>query len=325
MSKYCVGVDLGGTFIKFILLDSAMGAGKVMQLPTPASGGGQAVADRIVEGVKKLMAARGLSNGDVAGVGIGSPGPLKISEGIVIATPNVAGMENVPLRDMVAAATGLAAILENDANAAGYGEYICGAGRGSGDMVLLTLGTGVGGGVIVDGKVLHGSHEMGAELGHIIVQPGGEKCGCGQYGCLERYSAAAAIARYAGELIRGGRQSSMKRTLDAKGALDSKDIYEALQAGDAVAAEVWDRGAYYLGLACVSLCRIFDPGEIVLSGGLAKAGEALRAPVEAYMHKFHWPITEVKTRLTIATLGNDAGAIGAAGLAWQSLGNRAGA
>ncbi|MCE5326977.1 MAG: ROK family protein [Planctomycetaceae bacterium] len=322
MSKYCVGVDLGGTFIKFILLDSAMGAGQVMQLPTPASGGGSAVADRIAEGVRKIIAQRGLTNGDVAGVGIGSPGPLKISEGIVIATPNVAGMENVPLRDMVSAATGLPAILENDANAAGYGEFIAGAGRGSSDMVLLTLGTGVGGGVIIDGKVLHGSHEMGAELGHIIVQPGGEKCGCGQYGCLERYSAAAAIARYAGELIRGGRQSSMKKILDANGALDSKDVHAALVAGDAVAAEVWDRGAYYLGLACVSLCRIFDPAEIVLSGGLAKAGEDLRRPVETYLHKFHWPITEVKTALTIATLGNDAGAIGAAGLAWQAMGNR---
>lgn len=324
MSQYCMGIDLGGTSIKFILMDADHQRGGVRQLPTPETGGGQAVADRIVAGVRELMASESIEAGQVRGVGIGSPGPLNISEGIIIATPNVAGMENVPLRQMVSDALGFPTVLDNDANAAGYGEYLCGAGRGGGDMVLLTLGTGVGGGIVIDGKVLHGAHEMGAEVGHMIVEPGGEECGCGQHGCLERYCSAAAIARHAEKLVGDGRRSSLKAVLEDAGRIDSKDIHAALLAGDAVAAEAWDRGAYYLALGCVSLCRIFDPEEIVLSGGLARAGDDLLRPVTEHYAKLHWPITDIKTRVVIATLGNDAGAIGAAGLAWQAFGDDAG-
>lgn len=315
MSKYCMGIDLGGTFIKFGLLDSQMKPSGLFQLPTPTEGS-DAVVRQMVAGGLKLMQDHQLTAQDIAAVGIGSPGPINITKGVVISLPNIPGMNNVPLRDMVAAGLKLRAVLENDANAAGLGEYICGAGKGGGDMVLLTLGTGVGGGIIVDGKVLHGLHEMGAELGHMIVQPDGEPCNCGQKGCLERYSSATFLAQYATRLIKEGRPSLLQKPLAAKGEIDARDIVQASKAGDSLATEVWDRATFYLALGCVNICRIFDPGRIVLAGGMTKAGDDLLTPVQRHFERLHWSLHKPVTEITLSTLGNDAGVFGAAGVAW---------
>ena len=321
MAAFCIGIDLGGTFIKFVAMDADNKAGELLQLPTPPEGGGEAVASQMAAGAEQLMASEGISRGDCTGVGIGAPGPLSIARGIVIAMPNIPGMTNIPLRDMIADGLSLPTTLENDANAAAYGEFLCGAGRGAAHMVLLTLGTGVGGGIIIDGKILHGSHEIGAELGHMIVQPGGRQCGCGQRGCLERYCSATYLAAYAMRLIRDeGRQSSLKAKIDQTGSIDSKDIEEAAVAGDPLAREVWDSGAYYLAVGLVNICRVFDPDRIILTGGLTKAGENLMRPVREHFSRLHWSLTEPKTEVRLAALGNDAGAIGAAGVAWQQFG-----
>jgi glucokinase len=210
-------------------------------------------------------------------------------------------------------------VLENDANAAAYGEFLCGAGKGSKDMVLLTLGTGVGSGIIVGGRLLYGSHEIGGELGHIILVPGGELCGCGQRGCLERYCSATFMALLATRMIRDGRDSSLKSLLESKGMIDTRDIKAAGKAGDPLAEEVWDRGTYYLALGCVNICRIFDPERIVFSGGLTKAGEDLMVPLTKHFAQLHWTLTPIRTELRIAELGNDAGVIGAAGVAWRAF------
>ncbi|MCL2701124.1 MAG: ROK family glucokinase [Phycisphaerae bacterium] len=321
MSKYCIGVDLGGTFIKFCLLDEQRRASDIFQLPTPATGAKDVVA-QMVAGSRQAIAKRGLSVSDIVGVGIGSPGPLKISEGIVIALPNIPGMDNLPLRDLVCKELGVPGVLENDANAAAFGEYICGAGAGHGDMVLLTLGTGVGGGIIIDGKVVQGSHEIGAEIGHVIVEPGGEKCGCGQRGCLERYASATYIGQWATRLVREGRASSLKAVLDAGGTITAKDINEARKAGDALSTEVWDQAMRYLALGCVTIARMLDPDEIVLAGGMTKAGEDMMAPLRKHYADLHWTLTPALTKLEIAQLGNDAGTIGAAGCAWLRLGGK---
>jgi glucokinase len=313
MSKHYIGVDLGGTFIKFITLDSQRRAGKTLQLPTPR--GADAVIDQMVAGARKVMEVNGLSPAQVGGVGIGAPGPLDLKNGIVLDMPNLPGFRNVAIRDRVSAGLGLPAALENDANAAGLGEYLCGAGQGRGDMVLLTLGTGVGGGIVIDGKVLHGYHDVGAELGHMIVVPGGEPCGCGQRGCLERYCSATFMAQRATREMQAGRASSLAKVLATAGAIDAKDINDARKAGDALAAEVWSQGVLYLAIACVNICRILDPDEIVLAGGLVKAGDDLLLPVREQFAKLHWTVAQPKTRISIATLGNDAGAIGAAGVA----------
>jgi glucokinase len=318
VAKTCIGVDLGGTYVKFVAVGEDRRPGETLQLPTPA-GGGQAVAAGIADGARRLLDARGIDAGDVVGVGIGAPGPLRISEGIVVAMPNIPGMEDFPLARRVGESLGLPVILENDANAAAFGEYLCGAGSG-GDMVMLTLGTGVGSGIILGGRLLHGSHEMGAELGHMVVVAGGELCGCGQRGCLERYCSATYIARAARRRIEeAGRRSALADVLRRKGTIDAKDINEARRAGDELAAEVWDEGTYYLAVGCVNICRIFDPDDIVLSGGMTRAGDDLMAPLLAHFRRLHWTLTPPRTRIAIAHLGNDAGAIGAAGVAWQKF------
>lgn len=322
MAKYCIGIDLGGTFIKFGLLDRSNKVSGIFQLPTPNDKGPEPVIQQMIAGGKRLLADNKLGVKDVLGAGIGSPGPLDFVNGIVRDLPNIPGFQNVPLRDRIAKGIGVPAELENDANAAGLGEYLAGAGKGYGDIVLLTLGTGVGSGIIVDGKILHGWHGTGAELGHIIVQPGGELCACGQRGCLERYSSATNMARYAMRLIQEGRESSLRETLGRQGSIDSRDIELAAKAGDKLAAEVWDRSLYYLAVGCVDICRIFDPDAIVLSGGLAKAGEQLLGPLRDHFRKLHWTIMDIMTRIVIATLGNDAGVIGAAGVAWQKFGGQ---
>jgi glucokinase len=317
MARYCVGIDLGGTSIKAGILDENRSSGRAMHFPTPMSAGRDAVVSAVVDAARSVIRD---SDGQAAGIGIGSPGPIHMSRGVIVSLPNIPGMANVPLRDLVAEATGLPVVLENDANAAALGEYLCGAAGRRGDMVLLTLGTGVGSGIIVDGRVLHGWHEIGAELGHLIVQPDGEACNCGQKGCLERYSSATCMADYAMRLLRQTpRTSSLRAVLNSRGAIDSKEILEAALAGDELAKEVWDRSAYYLGVACVSICRVFDPDRILLGGGLASAGEAILQPVREHFRRMHWKLTDIETEIQIASLGIDAGFIGAAGAAWAAL------
>ncbi|MFP4105263.1 MAG: ROK family protein [Phycisphaerae bacterium] len=320
MAKLSIGADLGGTFIKFGYLDAQGKPSNTFQLPTPLDQGAEGVIDQIVTGVKRLMDHHGLPVEDIAGVGIGAPGPLSISEGVIHAMPNIAGMENVPLRDEVARRTGLPAVLENDANAAAFGEFLCGAGAGTRDMVLLTLGTGVGGGIVIDGKILHGSHEIGAELGHMIIDPGGLECGCGQKGCLERYCSATFLGRIAARRVReSDTPTRLQAVLDAQKILTAKDILDAAKAGDRLAAEVWSRGAYHLAIGCVNICRIFDPEIIVLAGGMTKAGDGLLNPLKEHFQQQRWKLTEERTRIVIGTLGNDAGAVGAAGVARQAF------
>jgi glucokinase len=234
--------------------------------------------------------------------------------------PNIEGMANVPIREEVSRRLSIPAVLENDANAAAYGEYLSEAGRGAGNLVLLTLGTGVGCGVIIDGKILHGSHGIGAELGHMMIVPDGEQCGCGQRGCLERYCSATYIAQGAQRLIeQEHRESSLKTALAAKGTIDAKDINEARKRGDQLAAQVWDRATYYLAMGLVNVCRLFDPDRIVLAGGLANAGDDLMLPLQEHFRRLRWSLAEPMTKIVFSRLGNDAGVIGAAGVAWQKF------
>ena len=313
--EWCIGIDLGGTFIKFVALDEQMTPGEVLQLPTP-DGGPDSVVEQMAAGAEALICDGGIDRERIRAVGIGSPGPISISSGTIISLPNIPGLDGCPIRDLVSRRLGLPAVLENDANAAAYGEYVCGAGKEARDMVMLTLGTGLGSGIIIDGRVLHGSHEIGAEIGHMIVQPDGEQCGCGQRGCLERYSSATYMAEYATRLIREqGRKSSLSGKLADGGSIDAADISAARAADDELATEVWARTVGYLAIGCVNICRIFDPDEIVLAGGLINAGEALMSPLVAEIDRLNWDLVERKTSVVLASLGSDAGAIGAAGVA----------
>ncbi len=320
MAEYYIGIDLGGTFIKFALLNGRQQVGEVQQLPTPREEGPEGIVRTMGQGARKVIEAAGASAEEVRGAGVGAPGPLKISEGIVVAMPNIAGLENVPLGDMVSKELSMPAVLENDANAAAYGEFICGAGADAGMMVLLTLGTGIGSGIINNGEILHGAHEMGAEMGHMIIVPEGRRCGCGQNGCLERYCSATFMAENAKRRLREEKpESSLQKVLEEKGDIEALDICRATEAGDDFATEVWDRATYYLALACVNICRIFDPDKIVLAGGMTRAGGTLMNPLVEHFARLNWTMAEVVTEIVTAELGADAGAIGAAGVAQKEL------
>ncbi len=320
MSNWCIGIDLGGTFIKFGLVDENANATETFQLPTPS--GAKAVIDQMVAGAKEAMTRFNVSADQVVAVGIGSPGPLDIDKGTVIDMPNLPGMKDAPLRDGVGAGLSKPSFLVNDANAAAFGEYLCGAGKGTKDMILLTLGTGVGGGIIIGGHLYVGASKVAGELGHMIVEADGEPCGCGQHGCLERYCSASSIAAYADRGLAAGEASALRAVYDANGSVTTKDINEARLAGDAFAQAVWDRGMKFLAIGCINFCRIFDPEEIVLAGGLTKAGDDLLLPLQQAVAQQDWTIAPTHTKIVLATLGADAGTIGAAGVAWDGIRSR---
>lgn len=323
MGKVCIGIDLGGSFIKFGTLDENGKPGKTQQLPTPAKEGPDAIIKQILGGIKNVMADEKLAKDQIVGLGLGSPGPLSVKRGILLDLPNIPNMKNVPIARIIGEAFGIPATLENDANAAAFGEYLCGAGKGCENIVMLTLGTGLGGGVIQNGSVLHGTHEIGGELGHMIIHPGGRLCGCGQKGCIEQYCSAFFLAKYCMETIRREMpESSLTDTLDEKGCLSALDIELAHRAGDQFANEQWEACCYNLAIGCINLCRIFDPDRIVLAGGMSKAGDELVDPTVQFMKELNWKMFKIKTPLAINSLGSDAGMIGAAGLAWQEIGKK---
>jgi glucokinase len=320
-TRYCVGIDFGGTNVKFCLLDHERRPSEILQFSTPEQR--DDIIDQMICGARKLMDDHGVDRKDIPGVGVGSPGPIDFANGVLLGLPNVPSMRNVPLRDVLAERLDLPVVLENDANAAAYGEYICGAGKGAQDMVLLTLGTGIGSGIIIEGNILHGTHGIGAEFGHMVVERDGEQCGCGQRGCLERYCSATHMARRARRLIdEDDRSGLLVALLKQSGQITAKDIQEAVVAGDELAQEVWDTAVHYLAVACVNICRIFDPDEIVLAGGMTSAGEHLIDPLREHFEQMHWSITDILTKIDIATLGKDAGAIGAAGVAWSAFASK---
>ncbi|MFQ6048400.1 MAG: ROK family protein [Phycisphaerae bacterium] len=306
-----VGVDLGGTNIKAGLLDDQANLLARLSIATEAEHGPDHVIARIVQAIDQVLAQAGLPRQDVAGVGIGAPGAMSHKKGLIIAPPNLPGWHNVPLRDRVAALLGLPTVLENDANAAAWGEFWAGAGRGTDNMVMFTLGTGVGGGIIIDGQILRGAFDNAAELGHMIVKPGGRPCGCGQQGCLEAYSSAAATARRAIEAIQAGQDSSLK----AGQPVESRHVEQAARAGDPLAERIWDEACYYLAIACVNVQHFCNPQRVVLAGGMIGAGAFLLDRVRKHFDQQTWTVAQDRPEIALATLGNEAGLIGAAGAA----------
>jgi len=325
MSEYYIGVDLGGTYTKTGILrvaDASMDVYGFTEAPTPTDSR-DVLIDSIVDAVRKMLKENELPAAACRGLGIGAPGPLNRARGMILHLPNIPGMSDLPLRDRIGDALGIPAVLENDANAAAMGEYLFGAGRDVQSMIMLTLGTGVGGGIVVDGQILHGAHDIAGEVGHIIVEPGGRLCNCGQHGCLEQYASATFLAKHAAEEVHAGRKSLLANVLAEKGSIDAVDVNNARKAGDALAAEAWDSAVKHLAIGCVTLERMLDCELIVLAGGLVNAGADLLDPLQAYYRALDWKLSEQMSPLAIATLGSLAGIHGAAGVAWQAFGSEA--
>jgi len=314
-ARYTIGIDLGGTNIKGGVLDASGTLVRRRSIETQTEHGFEHVFARLVQLVEDLIRDAGLTKSDVAAIGYGTPGPLSHKKGIVYASANLPGWKNIPLRERFSAATGLPVMLDNDANVAAFGEFVAGAGRGVRDMVMLTLGTGIGGGVIVNGELVRGALENAAEIGHMIAVPNGRPCPCGQRGCLERYGSANAVAERLVEAIQAGESSSLKARLEAGEAITSVEVAQAARAGDPLAVRIWDETCWYLAIGCVSLQHILNPARVVLAGGLIGAGEQLLAPVREHFHRQTWRLAEDFPQIELATLGGDAGVIGAATLA----------
>jgi glucokinase len=315
-----LGLDLGGTNVKAGVTDESGRVVAKLSAPTNVQAGFDRVCHAMAEAGRQVVGRAKLKLADIAAIGVGSPGLLDFDGGIVLASPNFPDWVNVPLGPRLRDLLGRPTVIENDANAAGYGEFWAGAGRQPGvtDLVMLTLGTGIGGGVVIGGKVLHGGHGVGAEAGHMIVVPDGRACPCGQRGCIEAYASAAGTARRATEAMQAGEAGSLKAVLDKRGAIECEEVFDAARAGDKAALRIVDETANLLGVTCVTLSRLLDPQLIVFAGGMSLAGDFLFEKVREAYRRHNWRLTGMDVRIVPAVLGNDAGIIGAAGVAWSA-------
>jgi glucokinase len=305
MAKRYVGIDLGGTNLKLGLVSAD---GELLQrhsTPTEASEGPQHVLARMAEAVRHLAGEADVALEDIAAVGVGVPGPLDSAEGVVHFTPNLAGWINVPVRATLQDALGRTVVVENDANSAAYGEFRAGAGRDVQSMFVLTLGTGVGGGIIQDGRLLRGTTDTGAELGHVIVQYGGRLCGCGNRGCLEAYASATAV-------VDRFRQEGGISELSRRDDLEAKDIFEAAADGNKAAARIVTETAEYLAVGIASILHALNPEMVVLTGGMMGAGEVFLEEIRTHVHRLAFPSAWEACEVRASTLGGDAGILGAA-------------
>ena len=318
---YFLGIDLGGTNIKTGVIDDT---GKVIRKhsqPTEAKYGADRVLKNMVDAANTVVSAAEMSLKDITYIGIGSPGPVDAENGIVISSPNLSGWSNYPMRNLIAQALGRPTVLANDANAAAFGEYWVGVGASPDiqNLIMITLGTGVGSGIVLNGQIVQGTCGYAAEIGHMIVQPDGRECGCGQRGCLETYSSASRTAVRACELLAKGKPSSLQEIYKSDPQqVTAKVIFDAAANGDELATDVIDQTAYYLALACIDLTRILDPQMFVFAGGMALAGDALISRINSHFEAQNWHAAPNGVTLNIAKLGNDAGLIGAAAIAWDA-------
>lgn len=319
-----VGVDVGGTNVVVGTVHAEGGElyGQYQE-STRVADGPEAVVAQIADMVGRSIAdARAALERapDVIGVGIGSPGPLDTKRGVVLTTPNL-GWRNFPLRDRVGAATGLPATLDNDANCAIFGEWWRGAAKGARHVIGLTIGTGIGGGIVLDGKIYHGASDIAGEFGHMTIDPSGRRCGCGNYGCLEAYASGPAIAARAREGVEAGVPSRLRDYVG--GVLDAvtaQVVYEAARDGDEHSQEVVKETARVLGAGIASLINIFNPEVVVICGGVTRAGDLLFAPLEVEVKRRAFRAAVEVCRIVPGALPGTAGVYGAVASFTQQTG-----
>ena len=304
--SHTVAVDIGGTHIRVAVYepDSITPAAHHRTRSLAKEPG---VYDRLEKAIERVW-----PQGRVRAIGIASPGPLDPHTGTILATPNIPEWQNFPLTSKLSAHFGVPAHLDNDANMAGLAEWQFGAGMGHQDVVYLTISTGIGGGVITNGCLLQGFRGMGAELGHMIIDPNGPLCGCGKRGHIESFSSGPSIARYVKEELLAGEKSS----LQGEAVITAAQIADAACAGDALAISAFERAGHYLGLAVANYLAIFDPSILIFGGGVSQVGDLLFKPFEESLrkHTFH-PHYLDGLVITKAALGDDAGLLGALALA----------
>ena len=314
--KYGFGVDLGGTTVKIAYFDENGTMLNKWEIPTVTAGGGTQILPDIAASIKGYMAEHDVDPSSIVGIGIGVPGPVD-GKGVVNKCINLGwGVFNIS--DALSDLTGFPVKAGNDANVAALGEYWKGGGQGCDNMVFATLGTGVGGGIVIDGHLLHGAHGSGGEIGHLVLnRDATDPCGCGKRGCVEQYCSATGIVRMAYKHLAATDAFSSLRILES---ITCKDIFDAGKAGDEVALQILDKYYSLLGEFLANLCCVVNPEAVVLGGGVSKAGKVLIEGTKPYFLKnvFH---AASNVRFELASLGNDAGAYGAFKLALDAFHN----
>ncbi|MGN0597055.1 MAG: ROK family protein [Ruminiclostridium sp.] len=310
---YNIGIDLGGTNIKVGVVDeqyNIVGRSNVKtNLPRPA----EAIVDSIVEAVNLACEDAKVSISDVNSIGIGTPGAANRNSGVVLYSNNL-GFKDTELGLMLKKKIGKEIFVENDANAAAYGEFLNGAGKGYQNVVVITLGTGVGGGIIIDGKIYTGFNFCGAEIGHSVIHYGGRQCSCGRKGCFEAYASATALIKATKEAMEKNKNSRMWAVVDNDiNNVDGKTAFDGMRLEDETAIGVVNEYINYLGCGLVNVVNIFQPEVLLIGGGICKEGDNLTKPLEEIIARDSYCIDRnASTKLDIAKLGNDAGIIGAA-------------
>lgn len=308
MKKYVFGVDVGGTTVKLGLFDNDGNVLDKWEIPTVTANEGSRILPDIAAAIEGKLVEKGIDKDEVYGCGIGVPGPVD-GAGIVHKAVNL-GWGEFNIEEALSALLGMKVKGGNDANVAALGEMWKGAGCGYNSIVMVTLGTGIGGGIIIDGKILSGATGAGGEIGHIHVQDGeSEQCGCGNYGCIEQYASATGIVRLANRKLAASKAESALRNAD----VTAKLVFDEVKNGDALAVEVAEQFGEYLGNALAAIACVVNPQAIVIGGGVSKAGDVLLEYVTDNFKKnvFH---ASRNTVFTMATLGNDAGIYGSARL-----------
>lgn len=319
--KWFIGIDLGGTKIGTGVVNQAGQVKSQDYRPTEVLKGRDAVIERMIDAAHLVMAKAGLATEDISGVGIGAPGPMDIPAGMLTEPPNLPGWRDVPLRQIIANALNVPTFLENDANAAGIGEYLYGAGRGTQHMVYVTVSTGIGGGLILNGKIYHGVTGGAGEIGHMTILPNGPHCGCGNRGCLESLASGTAIAREGQDLVNRGLPTRLVEVArDHPYGITAKDVVDAMYLGDPYAAEIITQAMQYLGIGMANLVNLFNPQLIVIGGGLSNLTNAMLVPVRRGIILHAFPSAAAQVQVKLAELGDQVGIVGAAGAAMMAAG-----
>ncbi len=308
MKKYCFGIDVGGTTVKMGLFTTEGELLDKWEIPTRKEDGGAYILNDVAASVEAKLAEKNIAKDDVAGAGIGVPGPT-LDTGYVSICVNLGWKDKNPANEL-SELLSIPVKAGNDANVAALGEMWKGGGEGYLDVVLLTLGTGVGGGIIINGEIAPSHRGVGGELGHITVNPDEEAtCNCGNHGCLEQYASATGVVRIAKKLLAASKEESSLRTLET---VTAKDVFDAAKAGDHLAVEAVEVLGKYLGLVVANVALTVDPDVFVIGGGVSKAGQVLIDVITKYYHNFAKIIGDNKAKVVLAKLGNDAGIYGAA-------------
>jgi glucokinase len=311
-----IGVDFGGTNIvsAVVSLEGEIISKAKVAAEIPA--GVQHVVENMKRSISKAIEEAKVKKDALIAIGLGSPGPLNSREGTVINPPNLTGWRNVPLRSMIEKDFSLPVFLDNDANAAAFGEFWAGAGKEVRNFVCFTLGTGVGGGIILNGKLIRGADDTAGELGHCTIDYGGYLCKCGNRGCLETYISATGIVRRTREAIEHGEKTILYEMLEGNlDKLTSKMVHIALLNGDDLAARIMHETGILLGVGIANVVNALNPDMVVISGGVIEAGEHLFTPAREEVAKRAFEDPAKRVKIVPSTLGDNAGCIGAAGIA----------